>query len=60
MGDKEIAITAVAQAIPVFAMMVFKILKTFTKEFLIPYLNSGGVMRKSIKGCFGKLGGSCC
>jgi hypothetical protein len=59
MGGKEILIKAIAQAIPVFAMMVFKIPKTFAREYLTLSLNSGGVMRKSKDICTRRHGGRC-
>jgi hypothetical protein len=53
MGGKDVLLKAVAQAIPVFAMTVFKIPKTFVKELLMLFRSFGGVMMMTIRECTG-------
>jgi hypothetical protein len=56
---KEVLIKAIAQAIQVFAMTVFKIPKNICKGISMLSLNSGGAMRRSRNICTGRLGGKC-
>jgi hypothetical protein len=59
MGGKEILIKSIAQAVPLYAMMVFKIpKKTFAKGCQMPYRSSGGVTTMIIEEYIGKLGGN--
>jgi len=58
MGGKEILIKSIAQAVPVYAVMVFKIPKKSAKELRWPSLNIGGVMTVNIGGFIGRSGGN--
>lgn len=51
-------IKSIAQAIPEYAMMAFKIPKNICKGITDVFHNSGGVMTMTIRGFIGKPGGN--
>ena len=59
MGGKETLIKSIAQAVPVYAMMVVKILGKSAKELQVPSHSTGGGMIMIIRESIGKNGGRC-
>jgi hypothetical protein len=59
MGEKEILIKAVLQAIPVFAMAVFKIPKKLIKELTHAIAGFWWGIQKYKRRCIGVRGGEC-
>ena len=58
-GGKEILLKSVTQAIPTYAMSVFKIPKIFCKGIINAISHFWSGTRIIISGCIGWLGGKC-
>ena len=59
LGGKEILIKSIAQAVSVYAKIVFKIPKKIVKESQMLSRGTGGGMTMITEGFTGKNGGSC-